>query len=129
MDTKDTCNMAPNAGSQSSVMGASCGQTIGLQKSQSAHNPSVRVSLDVEARSNFSEALRHVVNGGKASRVGWNGAGQHVFAKYPDACSMMSAPYLVLRNTQGALVPWAPSQGDVFANDWALLPGRMHDAS
>lgn len=41
----------------------------------------------------------------------------------------MSAPYLVLKNAQGGFLPWAPSQGDVFATDWALLPGNYHDVS
>lgn len=41
----------------------------------------------------------------------------------------MTAPYLVLRNSQGGYLPWVPSQGDIFARDWAMIPGRTHDVN
>lgn len=128
----------PEAAYQSSTMGDTCsgtaaGAMIGgdykTPYQDPRHRPSVRVSLDVEANSSFSEALRHIINGGHAARAGWNGAGQYVFAQYPDKNSKMTAPYLVLHNAQGGFLPWVPSQGDVFARDWAMLPSRLHDCS
>lgn len=66
----------------------------------------------------FEAALQYLKSGGMVARLGWNGPGQYVACQRPDAQSKMSAPYLYLRNTQGALVPWVPSQGDLFATDW-----------
>jgi hypothetical protein len=40
----------------------------------------------------------------------------------PDKGSKMSRPYLYLKNAQNEMVPWVPSQGDLFASDWAALP-------
>lgn len=71
---------------------------------------------------NFPNALTAVMSGQRISRLGWNGAGQWVQAQIPDAHSKMSLPYLYLKNAQNQLVPWVPSQGDLFATDWAILP-------
>lgn len=84
--------------------------------------PHVRVAVEVPANSTFSDALMHARRGGRITRKGWNAGGQHVEAQYPDKGSRMGAPYLVLKNVENLLVPWAPSQGDLFACDWALLP-------
>lgn len=83
----------------------------------------VRVAIEVRAASGFEEVLSAIKIGGqRATRAGWNAGGQHIEAQYPDKSSRMSAPYLVLKNAQGDLVPWVPSQGDLFARDWAILP-------
>ena len=84
----------------------------------------IRTSIEVAAHHDFSTALRHVFSGDRATRAGWNAGGQHVEVQMPDKASRMSVPYLVLKNAQGDLVPWVPSQGDLFATDWALLPRR-----
>lgn len=82
----------------------------------------VRVPVEVPACNSFEAALHHVRRGGRVTRAGWNAGGQHVQSQFPDKASRMTAPYLVLKNAQGDLVPWVPSQGDLFATDWALLP-------
>ena len=87
----------------------------------------------------FSEALRVCKTGGKITRDSWNAAGQYVVAQagYPDGVMINSntakatgfeegtvckfAPYLLLRNAQRIFVPWAPTQGDLFAWDWEVL--------
>lgn len=68
----------------------------------------------------FSSALIALKNGATVRRQGWNGAGQSVNAQFPDAHSKMQVPYLYLQNAQGQLVPWVPSQGDLFAEDWII---------
>lgn len=78
--------------------------------------------VEVHADRDFSAALMHARSGKRITRAGWNAGGQHVEAQYPAKGSRMSAPYLVLKNAQNELVPWVPSQGDLFAQDWALLP-------
>lgn len=67
----------------------------------------------------FGTALARVQHTeARIARAGWNGPGQHVACQRPDAGSKMTAPYLYLKNAQGGLVPWVPSQGDLFADDW-----------
>lgn len=98
------------------------GCAVPYPESERQFAPHVRVAVEVPANSTFSDALMHARRGGRITRKGWNAGGQHVEAQYPDKGSRMSAPYLVLKNAQNDLVPWAPSQGDLFACDWALLP-------
>ena len=85
--------------------------------------PTIRATVDVPADEAFSDALRAAQrNGRKIARRGWNGAGQYVTCQWPDKGSKMTQPFMVLKNAQNEFVPWAPSQGDLFANDWAILP-------
>lgn len=73
---------------------------------------------------NFEDALAHAKAGRTILRKGWNGPNQWVKAQFPDADSMMSVPYLYLRNSDGHLVPWVPSQGDLFATDWVAYASK-----
>lgn len=70
----------------------------------------------------FSWALTLLNTGHRLRRRGWNGKGQWVALQRPDENSKMNAPYLYLNNTFGVLVPWVPSQGDLFAHDWEVSP-------
>lgn len=72
---------------------------------------------------NFSEALELIKAGCKVTRAGWNGPGQHVQLQTPDANSKMTRPYIYITTVQGDLVPWAPSQTDVLAEDWDYALG------
>ncbi|TVM31215.1 DUF2829 domain-containing protein [Oceanidesulfovibrio marinus] len=69
---------------------------------------------------NFEYALGALKEGCRMRRRGWNGLGQYVQMQQPTERSKMTAPYCYLHNTQGGLVPWVPSQGDLFADDWEL---------
>ena len=76
----------------------------------------------MEVHYDFSLALSHLMEPGiKMQRTGWNGKGQYVQAQYPDAHSKMSKPYLYLTDSGGNKVPWVPSQGDLFADDWVMV--------
>ncbi len=72
---------------------------------------------------NFEKALESLKRGDRVLRDGWNGKGMHVEVQRPDECSKMDCPYLSITNAQGLRVPWAPSQADLFAEDWRLLGG------
>lgn len=108
--------------------GKSVGQIGGMiidglnAEAQRAPEPTVRVTVDIKATRNFADALMVALSGRRITRAGWNAGGQYVEAQFPDRQSKMGAPYLVLKNAQGLLVPWVPSQGDLFANDWAFMP-------
>lgn len=70
---------------------------------------------------NFCDAWWNVLHGMRVTRLGWNAPGQFVARQTPDTGSKMTASYVYLSNAQGLLVPWVPSQGDLFAQDWRLL--------
>lgn len=86
---------------------------------------------------NFGEALEAVKEGKRICRIGWNGknqfvikaGGYHVTQVRPGSDyekaglvgEFYIAPHLDLRNAQGIMQPgWVPSQGDLFAEDWAV---------
>lgn len=65
---------------------------------------------------NFGQALEHLKAGGKVARVGWNGKGMWL-EKVPSS-DPNSHPYVVIHGADGKFAPWAPSQVDLFAEDW-----------
>lgn len=69
----------------------------------------------------FEEALVYLKNRKKVFREGWNGKGQFVCMQVPDENSKMKEKYLYLKNCSENLVPWVPSQDDLFASDWRVL--------
>lgn len=82
----------------------------------------IRTAVDVRADSHFERALGACKDGHRITRAGWNGSNQHVEMHWPAKDSRMTQPYLALKNAQNEFVPWVPSQGDLFARDWAILP-------
>jgi hypothetical protein len=82
----------------------------------------------------FPEAMAAAqATAAKIARKGWNGPGQYVRIAHsarlsfraPDGATAYHdarTGFAVLRNTQGEYVPWAPSQGDMMATDWMVLP-------
>lgn len=70
----------------------------------------------------FEGALKALKEGKRAFRSGWNGKNMFVHVQYPDARSKMTEPYIYLQNAQGGLIPWIPSSGDLFAEDWMVKP-------
>lgn len=75
----------------------------------------------------FSEALKHLKDGLKMRRAGWNGKGMWIKIQYPDAGSMNTLPYLYIEYPKGhpaypngSRVPWVASQTDLLANDWEV---------
>lgn len=83
---------------------------------------------------NFGEVISLCKKGYIAARQGWNGKGIFIEAQIPDAHSKMTHPYFFI-NTTGlqtnnkkapkSLVPWTPSQTDMFAEDWMICkPGN-----
>lgn len=96
---------------------AECGYSPGRDRGQT-----ISATVEVHAVYPFSHALDALKAGCRITRAGWNGRGQHIEMQRPDKHSRMTAPYAVLKNSNNDLVPWVPSQGDLFANDWAVLP-------
>ena len=63
-------------------------------------------------------ALSIIREGGKATRTGWNGKGQHIELQVPDENSKMTLPYIFITTVTGDRVPWLASQTDLLATDW-----------
>lgn len=85
---------------------------------------------------NFGEALVHLKEGLKVARSGWNGKGMFVFLVkgstftvnrppllgiYPADTEINYNPHIDIKCADGSISTWAPSIGDVLANDWSLV--------
>jgi len=81
----------------------------------------------------FSQALEHLKNGIKMQRTGWNGKGMFVFLVqgskfvvnrppllgiYPEGTLITYNSHLDIKNVDGSISTWSPSNGDVLAEDW-----------
>lgn len=95
----------------------------------------------------FGEALKHVKEGKRITRKGWNGKGLFVVYQkgYPEGieCNKQTAeawglqegelfkcePYLQINTTDGSHAMWVPSIRDVLAEDWEvcgnIFKGRL----
>lgn len=87
----------------------------------------------------FSEILRHLKNGKKVARKGWNGKGMFVVYQkgYPQGipCNEQTAkawglqpgdlfkcePYLQIRMVNGSHAMWVPSINDILSEDWYVV--------
>lgn len=85
---------------------------------------------------NFSWALDALKHGKKVARSGWNGKGLFVFLVpgstflvnrppllgiYPEGTTIKYRAHLDIKSADGQIVPWAPSQTDVLADDWEVV--------
>lgn len=69
----------------------------------------------------FDTAIKHLKNGHKVCRQGWNGKGMFINLQVPDKHSKMTLPYIYMSTVTGDLVPWLASQTDILATDWAIV--------
>lgn len=69
----------------------------------------------------IGEAVKHMREGGKVARQGWNGKNMWLALQEPDAHSKMTLPYVYMRTAQGDNVPWLCSQTDLLATDWEAV--------
>lgn len=68
-------------------------------------------------------ALEHIKKGLKVCRKGWNGKGMFVQCQVPDEFSKMTQAYAYI-TAEKKVVPWTPSQEDIFATDWMIYIGK-----
>ncbi len=69
----------------------------------------------------FSEALKHIKNGKKVTRKGWNGKGMYVSLVAHEGLCTGELPYLQLNTVDNKRVPWLASQTDLLSDDWEVL--------
>jgi hypothetical protein len=89
----------------------------------------------------FSDALRHLKDGGSVAREGWNGKGMWITLSpgaIIDSASFWAPankafavkqggsaevlPYITMKTADNKIVPWLASQTDILAEDWVALP-------
>lgn len=58
---------------------------------------------------------------GHAVTRNWNNPGVTVQIQFTDEHSKMQHPYFYLDPGNGKLIPWTPSNLDLFANDWQVI--------
>lgn len=78
-------------------------------------------NFEIQGGMTFGTALERLKMGNRVARRGWNGKGQWVALQLPDANSKMQSGYAYLHPVGGVLVPWAPSQSDMLADDWMIV--------
>ena len=69
----------------------------------------------------FGLAHEAAATGLIVARKGWNRKGLSVRYHMPDFRSEMDRPYMYLTNEEGATIPWVPSQGDLWEEDWFIV--------
>lgn len=80
-------------------------------------------------------AVKQMHNGSRVRRSGWNGKGMFIFLVpgsvfkvnrapllgiYPEGTEINYHSHVDLKNSDGQIVPWNASQGDLLAVDWEL---------
>lgn len=71
----------------------------------------------------FCDAWAHCLVGRRIAREGWNGKGMYLMVRTPSGTSDMTRPYVYIFDAQQHVVPWNPSQTDLFAADWCIIAG------
>lgn len=82
----------------------------------------------------FSQALEAMKIGVRVARKGWNGKGMFIYrvpggdfpaltdvARETFGETVPYGEYAAIKTAQGEVMPWQPSNGDMFAEDWVVL--------
>lgn len=85
---------------------------------------------EIETTCSFSEALAFLRRGARIARRGWNGADMWlVLIRAGNAVHQSSAgtfdmqDCIGMKTAQNVMQPgWVPSQADLLADDWIVLP-------
>lgn len=85
---------------------------------------------------NFSDALNHLKQGKRLTRLGWNGKDMFVFLvngsnfavnREPllsilgEGTEVTYRPHLDMKAADGTIGVWLASQTDILAEDWAIV--------
>lgn len=69
----------------------------------------------------FADALREVLDGGRARRSGWNGKGMWIALADVQVENGPPSPLVCMYTAQRTLVPWLCSVTDMTAYDWEVV--------
>lgn len=71
-----------------------------------------------EFKWDFGDAMRQVLDGGRARRTGWNGKGMFLTLGNVKVDDNQPYPMICMYTAQQTLVPWLASVTDMVAFDW-----------
>jgi hypothetical protein len=66
----------------------------------------------------FSVALSKIRSGRLVMRAAWAGSGLTLGVVAPPDGESNVMPFVAVRSPEGMLMPWQPSQQEMFAGDW-----------
>ena len=84
----------------------------------------------------FGLAVEALKKGAKVARAGWNGKGMFLFLVsgsafkvsrapllgiYPEGTEINYRPHIDIKNVDGSIATWAPSNSDALADDWFIV--------
>jgi hypothetical protein len=76
----------------------------------------------------IGEAVKHMWEGGKVSRSGWNGKNMYLFMNFGGDTIRSGTlkvgimlPFVNMKTATGEVVPWLCSQSDLLAKDWGTV--------
>lgn len=95
----------------------------------------------IEPQLDFEEVSKALKNGQNACRNDWIGKGTHIFligtkGRHYGAKNNFWGifhginlqydvlPFVAIKTADGEILPWKPSQADLLANDWQILPNE-----
>ena len=85
---------------------------------------------------NFGNAIEALKEGKRVARAGWNGKGMFLFLvpgsnfivnREPllsimgEGAQITYRPHIDMKDAEGKVVPWLPSQTDMLAEDWQIV--------
>jgi len=88
----------------------------------------------------FSTALKHLKNGKRVARSGWNGKNMFLFLVagsrfqvnrppllgiYEEGTEIEYHAHIDMKTAQGYVVPWLASQSDMLADDWNIVEDKI----
>ena len=85
---------------------------------------------------NFGQAIEALKEGKRVARAGWNGKGMLLFLvpasnfivnREPllsimgEGAQITYRPHIDMKDAEGKVVPWLPSQTDMLVEDWQIV--------
>ena len=85
---------------------------------------------------NFGQAIEALKEGKRVARIGWNGKSMFIFLvagsnftvnREPllsilgEGSQVTYRPHIDIKDAEGKIVPWLPSQTDMLAEDWGIV--------
>ena len=74
------------------------------------------------AGSGFGHVLDAVGKGAKACRREWPEEILFIQVRAPVPSGLVTKPWLMVHDVHGDVYPWTPTQEDLLAQDWQILP-------
>lgn len=123
----DTAKIEPNIGNKNEYI---------INGAAQVSKETVLEFFDIDYLFDFGQAIKHMKDGKKVARIGWNGKGMFVFLVsgstfkvnrppllgiYEEGTEINYQPHVDMKTADGTIVPWLCSQSDMLAEDWEVV--------